>query len=193
MARRLAGTVDGLAGDKGSLDIGVIINKAQYDIGTMSLQSSTSELIPILLAMFALIQGGVIISGFGTVAHSLQRWLSKYTRVEEPDPTAFIRSFERAFDMLFAPVGESAARCVRAPPLRQILYVVSIGVVVIAGALVTYFIAGGAIIGATVVSYQTAAFSVEPVSLFRAVVALVVLCGFSVMMHAQRRAHRAVP
>ncbi len=158
----------------------------------MSLQSSTSELIPIFVAIFALVQVGVFLSGFGTVAHSLQHWLSKYTRVEEPDPTAFIRSFERVFDMLFAPVGESAASRVGAPPLRQILYVVSIGVVVIAGALVTYLIAGGAIIGAAVVSYQTAGFSVEPVSLFRAVVAFVVLCGFSVMMHAQRRAQRVV-
>lgn len=154
----------------------------------MPIGSSGGELLPVLIAVVGAIQIGMGLSGIGFVSHSVTHWLSRYTRIEEPDPTMYKRQFEMVFDTLFAPVGWSVASKTRSPVVSQLSFQLSIGVAVILGALVTYLVTAGIITGAALATHHAFGFVINPVPLFRQVVAFVVVCGLAVMFHAGDRA-----
>lgn len=154
----------------------------------MVIGSGEGQLIPVLLAVFGVIQFGIISSTIGLVFHLVTRWLSRCTHIGEPDPTMYTRQFEMLFDTLFAPVGWTVANKTQSPMVSQLSFQISIGVTVILSALLTYLVTGGILTGTVVATHHAFGFVINPMPLFRTVVAFVVVWALAVVSHAGDRA-----
>jgi hypothetical protein len=152
--------------------------------------SGEEHLLPVLITTVLVMQSGLLLSEIANVAYSVQNWLSKYTRVEKADPAAFKRIFERIFDALFAPVGSTVAKKCGSPGVRQISYQLAVGGVVLVTAVVVQLVMAGAVTGAAVTAHQAFGITLNPVPVFRQLIALVVISSFAVMHHAEGRAKR---
>lgn len=146
------------------------------------------HLLPVLGGVFGLMKLGLVITVLaGLPQYYGRQFLSRYTPVDMPDPTLYQRPWERLYNQYFDPFGVAAAeRSTRLVP-RQITYHLSIGVVVLALAVVTYLLTAGVLVGGTVAAYQ-AGLEINLIPMFDTVVAAVVLVGFAILAHAQERA-----
>lgn len=150
--------------------------------------TGSEHLMTVLSGVFALIIGGMFASGgIGQPQYVARQWLSHYTRVEEPDPTEYQRTWENLFSRYFDPVGLAAAERTRTPVTQQLSYHLGVSVAVLALAVVIYLLTAGMLVGGTVAAYY-AGIQLDPVPLFEIVVAFVVLLGFAILAHSQERA-----
>ena len=144
----------------------------------------SKQLFSALVDVFSVMQIGLVFSTIGSVSYSTELLLSKHTHLEEPDPTMYTRQFEMLFDTLFAPVGWTVAKRTQSPLKRRVSFQLSIGVIVIFSSLVIYLVTAGIITGAALATHQAFGFVMDPIPLFRQIVAFVVVCGLAVMFHA---------
>lgn len=156
----------------------------------MPIGANEGELITLLVAIYSTVQSGITISGLGWVSYSLTRWLSHYTQIDEPDPTIFLRLFEMIFDQVFAPIGLTVSERVQSPMVRKLSFLLSIGVAVILIAFMSYLATAGLLAGGVLAVYQTYGFVINPVPVFREIVACIVVIAMGVMFHAEDRANQ---
>lgn len=154
----------------------------------MSIEAGSESLVEFTILVHSVMQTGVIVSAFALASHKLTNLLSRFTRVEREDPTVYFRQFESFFNALFEPIGLSVADKVRSPWLSQISFQFSISMAVLAIAVVIYLITGGVAIGSALATHMAFGTVIDPIPVFRQVIALVVICGMAVMFHASERA-----
>lgn len=154
----------------------------------MSIGSTGNHLLPVINAVMLVMMLGLLLSGYGLVFNSVKKWLSRYTHIEDPDPTEFKRPFVKFYDRVFAPAGSATANGIRSPVVSQVSYLLSVGVAVLLFGTVTYLATAGLMVGTAVASYHTLGVTMDLVPTYRMIVAFVVVLGMAVMFHAEDRA-----
>jgi hypothetical protein len=158
----------------------------------MLLGVNVGEVTPLLSAVIALATGGVIVSGMWYTVDQVQLWLSRWTRVGEPDPTCWFRYWRRLFDTVFHPVGKQVVSEERESVTNRALYEMVVGVAATAAFLGTYILVSGTILGGMVVSYYSMGVVPDLSPLIESVAAFCLLVGIVAILHARERSKDVV-
>jgi hypothetical protein len=155
----------------------------------MAIDPSSRLLVQLLSIIREVIWLGICVASIPYVEHSTRDILSIYTRVEKYDINRDKRRWERFFNTLISPIGESAADKIQYRSLGPIAYQLSIGGAVIFLSLVVYGLTAGMMIGSALAAYNTFGVTIDVLPLFQGVVAVVVVVAMAVMIHAGDRAN----
>lgn len=158
----------------------------------MLLGTEFSDIIAVVLAMITLAQLGLTLSALAYPGWHLKHWLSRFTRINEPDLTWFMRRFERFYEELIDPIGEEGLSEDRTALKNWATYQLRVGVVVIAAALAVYIWLSMSMVVVSAGVYATAGVFVDPAPAFPFIVAAAGLGTIAIMGHAQERSMEIV-
>ena len=158
----------------------------------MLLGVNVGEITSLLSALVGLAMGGVIVSGTWYIADRMQLWLSRWTRVDEPDPTPWFRYWRRLFDRMFHPVGEQVVSEEREAVTNRALYEMVIGVAATAAFIGAYILTSGTILGGMVISYYSMGVVPDLSPAIEFIAAFCLLVGIATILHARERSGEVV-
>lgn len=138
-------------------------------------------------------QTGLIGSGALYISHSLTRWLSRFTPLEEPDPTIFMRLFDHIYDLVFTRIGLRAINERRSPLTNSVAFQLSIGIAVILIFPMIQIALSSLAAGTAIAMYLLTGIAVDLTSIYQQILALIVFLSLSVMCYTQEKAQQTIP
>jgi hypothetical protein len=158
----------------------------------MPLTPKLGQVVLMLREIFQFMQIGLVLSTAGIMSHQLAILLSKFTRLDEPDPTEWFRAWRQFFDRVFLPVGERVVSEHRPRDRNQLLFQLGVSFAVVVVTMSAYVFFSGTVIGAMLVSYYSMGFAPDLSHLMKPGAALILLVAFSVILYSAERAKETV-
>jgi len=154
----------------------------------MQITIDLGQAVSLIHSIFGLMELGLIMTAAGYIGYQTSCWLSQFTRMDEPDPTEWVRLWRRIFDRLFLPFGKRAVSRHRPAKWNQMLFQLGISGAVMLGAMGAYTLYSGTVIGAMLVSYYSMGSAPDLSHLIQPGAAFILLLAIAVILYSSDRA-----